>query len=186
MQEEGILHGRIRYRANVSEAVAACLAAGAQAADALTANQRVIVMIRAGLRSRHQLLVRQNQEAELSARATRATTTTAVYDAMSNDRRASNVCYGTHEVLGPYKARNCVTHDKCRRGTMNDNAHWENNSAHKNGHHTLQVRVHGYVLEVQPLQLGTTCIKGGVCNNCLLYTSPSPRDGLLSRMPSSA
>ena len=27
------------------------------------------------------------------------------------------------------------------------------------------------------------CGKG---NNCLLYTSPSPRDGLLSRMPSSA
>ena len=26
----------------------------------------------------------------------------------------------------------------------------------------------------------------GVYNNCLLYTSPSPRDGLLSRMPSSA
>ena len=25
-----------------------------------------------------------------------------------------------------------------------------------------------------------------VPNNCLLYTSPSPRDGLLSRMPSSA
>ena len=24
------------------------------------------------------------------------------------------------------------------------------------------------------------------CMNCLLYTSPSPRDGLLSRMPSSA
>ena len=24
------------------------------------------------------------------------------------------------------------------------------------------------------------------CRNCLLYTSPSPRDGLLSRMPSSA
>ena len=26
----------------------------------------------------------------------------------------------------------------------------------------------------------------GVINSCLLYTSPSPRDGLLSRMPSSA
>ena len=25
-----------------------------------------------------------------------------------------------------------------------------------------------------------------VTNGCLLYTSPSPRDGLLSRMPSSA
>ena len=26
----------------------------------------------------------------------------------------------------------------------------------------------------------------GICKSCLLYTSPSPRDGLLSRMPSSA
>ena len=29
-------------------------------------------------------------------------------------------------------------------------------------------------------------IKGGISMTCLLYTSPSPRDGLLSRMPSSA
>ena len=29
-------------------------------------------------------------------------------------------------------------------------------------------------------------ITGGGCSGCLLYTSPSPRDGLLSRMPSSA
>ena len=28
--------------------------------------------------------------------------------------------------------------------------------------------------------------KGSMFNTCLLYTSPSPRDGLLSRMPSSA
>ena len=27
---------------------------------------------------------------------------------------------------------------------------------------------------------------GGQYSGCLLYTSPSPRDGLLSRMPSSA
>ena len=27
---------------------------------------------------------------------------------------------------------------------------------------------------------------GGLFKGCLLYTSPSPRDGLLSRMPSSA
>ena len=27
---------------------------------------------------------------------------------------------------------------------------------------------------------------GCICCTCLLYTSPSPRDGLLSRMPSSA
>ena len=30
------------------------------------------------------------------------------------------------------------------------------------------------------------CVDSVVCNHCLLYTSPSPRDGLLSRMPSSA
>ena len=33
--------------------------------------------------------------------------------------------------------------------------------------------------------LGGLCILKG-CMPCLLYTSPSPRDGLLSRMPSSA
>ena len=31
-----------------------------------------------------------------------------------------------------------------------------------------------------------TIIKNLWIQNCLLYTSPSPRDGLLSRMPSSA
>ena len=30
------------------------------------------------------------------------------------------------------------------------------------------------------------CGDCGQCERCLLYTSPSPRDGLLSRMPSSA
>ena len=33
---------------------------------------------------------------------------------------------------------------------------------------------------------GTLRVAGGQPGNCLLYTSPSPRDGLLSRMPSSA
>ena len=31
---------------------------------------------------------------------------------------------------------------------------------------------------------GARCVSR--CRTCLLYTSPSPRDGLLSRMPSSA
>ena len=33
---------------------------------------------------------------------------------------------------------------------------------------------------------GHTLVIGNQVYNCLLYTSPSPRDGLLSRMPSSA
>ena len=32
----------------------------------------------------------------------------------------------------------------------------------------------------------TVCSTNSPCCSCLLYTSPSPRDGLLSRMPSSA
>ena len=34
--------------------------------------------------------------------------------------------------------------------------------------------------------LKTNRIEMTHCKDCLLYTSPSPRDGLLSRMPSSA
>ena len=33
---------------------------------------------------------------------------------------------------------------------------------------------------------GTGEFEAGISKDCLLYTSPSPRDGLLSRMPSSA
>ena len=33
---------------------------------------------------------------------------------------------------------------------------------------------------------GGNALLGKKCYSCLLYTSPSPRDGLLSRMPSSA
>ena len=36
------------------------------------------------------------------------------------------------------------------------------------------------------LQRNTPITLWGWDNSCLLYTSPSPRDGLLSRMPSSA
>ena len=36
------------------------------------------------------------------------------------------------------------------------------------------------------LALGDVDDRGTVAMTCLLYTSPSPRDGLLSRMPSSA
>ena len=43
---------------------------------------------------------------------------------------------------------------------------------------TLVVEVGGNTL--------ATVTATGLTINCLLYTSPSPRDGLLSRMPSSA
>ena len=43
-------------------------------------------------------------------------------------------------------------------------------------------------IRILPCQMRHTiaAIKAAWCRSCLLYTSPSPRDGLLSRMPSSA
>ena len=37
-----------------------------------------------------------------------------------------------------------------------------------------------------PFTLLIAVLLSAQCTDCLLYTSPSPRDGLLSRMPSSA
>ena len=39
-----------------------------------------------------------------------------------------------------------------------------------------------FALAIDQLRL----LRNSLCHSCLLYTSPSPRDGLLSRMPSSA
>ena len=41
-------------------------------------------------------------------------------------------------------------------------------------------------LEFYLIQLDTLKSENRSLRSCLLYTSPSPRDGLLSRMPSSA
>ena len=39
---------------------------------------------------------------------------------------------------------------------------------------------------LEVIKLPETASANDIYNSCLLYTSPSPRDGLLSRMPSSA
>ena len=39
---------------------------------------------------------------------------------------------------------------------------------------------------VEAAMAAATTVEAGMVEVCLLYTSPSPRDGLLSRMPSSA
>ena len=48
------------------------------------------------------------------------------------------------------------------------------------------MRREGYELAISRPQVINKEIDGVLCEPCLLYTSPSPRDGLLSRMPSSA
>ena len=40
--------------------------------------------------------------------------------------------------------------------------------------------------EIHKTNYKEVCIRSRKLASCLLYTSPSPRDGLLSRMPSSA
>ena len=44
----------------------------------------------------------------------------------------------------------------------------------------------GHAIRFQSGSLSLTEVSAGLHHPCLLYTSPSPRDGLLSRMPSSA
>ena len=44
----------------------------------------------------------------------------------------------------------------------------------------------GYIIDGQTTDAPILGVLNGIFYNCLLYTSPSPRDGLLSRMPSSA
>ena len=52
-------------------------------------------------------------------------------------------------------------------------------------HTTVQVDNVGNRSRPKDYTNTSRCGTGG-CTSCLLYTSPSPRDGLLSRMPSSA
>ena len=67
--------------------------------------------------------------------------------------------------------------------------HWEYSNALSEG--AIDEIVKADIPDVSKHNLnydGTRAIDGGAAEfrNCLLYTSPSPRDGLLSRMPSSA
>ena len=55
------------------------------------------------------------------------------------------------------------------------------------GPHCVNYRLHVTMLvELMPGEVRQEIHRDGEIYPCLLYTSPSPRDGLLSRMPSSA
>ena len=70
-----------------------------------------------------------------------------------------------------------------RRGQQTASAIWGNEAAVLVGDYlysrAFQMMVRAQSMPIMDLLANTT-------NTCLLYTSPSPRDGLLSRMPSSA
>ena len=50
----------------------------------------------------------------------------------------------------------------------------------------LQERVNGQDIKISKLEDRIGVLSAGLSQACLLYTSPSPRDATLSRMPSSA
>ena len=47
-------------------------------------------------------------------------------------------------------------------------------------------RIHGNATRASTINYGAYALKALQPESCLLYTSPSPRDGIGSRMPSSA
>ena len=65
---------------------------------------------------------------------------------------------------------------------------WRVRAAVRNPHTSHELKVIGDVGQVQLMQANVRFPKSvaRAVQGCLLYTSPSPRDGLLSRMPSSA
>ena len=56
----------------------------------------------------------------------------------------------------------------------------------KNVNFDMFSKIHVNGAGTHPLYIYLKHKQSGLFTNCLLYTSPSPRDGLLSRMPSSA
>src|SRR5665647_2479456 len=57
---------------------------------------------------------------------------------------------------------------------------------HRQREHDYQKDLHGGVLQHAHARVDLAVERRARDQLCLLYTSPSPRDGLLSRMPSSA
>ena len=51
---------------------------------------------------------------------------------------------------------------------------------------TIEAGIELLGTEVKSIRNGKANLRDGYCSFCLLYTSPSPRDATLSRMPSSA
>ena len=52
--------------------------------------------------------------------------------------------------------------------------------------HLVRGHVESWILEMKAFKIDLREVPFLLYDVCLLYTSPSPRDGLLSRMPSSA
>ena len=69
--------------------------------------------------------------------------------------------------------------------TKKEKASFEDIAATTRGKKGLEIRVK-VAKSDRKCELKVTWKNGTTSNDCLLYTSPSPRDGLLSRMPSSA
>ena len=67
---------------------------------------------------------------------------------------------------------------------------YENSKLKKTQIELLVQEVHGYIQGIEDIAVVGPILKElldvGVKNDCLLYTSPSPRDRQKSRMPSSA
>ena len=107
---------------------------------------------------------------------------TVVHDADSSNEDAGSsrslldeiVRDGARQMLAAALRAEVAAYIEAHAGELDENGH------------RLVVR-NGYHREREVLTAaGAVSVTAPRVNDCLLYTSPSPRDGLLSRMPSSA
>ena len=83
-----------------------------------------------------------------------------------------------------------ITNDQQLQTILERITWFQNQVAHLRKTETSPVNyraaVSGFLAEIDRMQLEVREYLSFLPHSCLLYTSPSPRDGLLSRMPSSA